>query len=88
MAAYRQVYDSHHLQADCQEPESAPHPTLGNRVLARRFRLPLVRAARRSYMISINTFCYTRLLFIDVTDAVNSMLHWLTDAECMGSLHA
>jgi len=20
MAAYRQVYDSHHLQADCQEP--------------------------------------------------------------------
>jgi len=24
MAAYRRVYDSHHLQADCQEPESAP----------------------------------------------------------------
>ena len=24
MAAYRQVYDSHHLQADCQEPASAP----------------------------------------------------------------
>jgi len=24
MAAYRQVYDSHHLQADCQEPGSAP----------------------------------------------------------------
>jgi len=30
MAAYRRVYDSHHLQADCQEPESAP----GNRVWA------------------------------------------------------
>jgi len=26
MAAYRRVYDSHHLQADCQEPESAPEP--------------------------------------------------------------
>ena len=26
MAAYRQVYDSHHLQADCQEPGSAPEP--------------------------------------------------------------
>jgi len=26
MAAYCQVYDSHHLQADCQEPGSAPEP--------------------------------------------------------------
>ena len=24
MAAYRRVYDSHHPQADCQEPRSAP----------------------------------------------------------------
>ena len=28
MAAYRRVYDSRHLQADCQEPGSAP--TLGS----------------------------------------------------------
>jgi len=35
MAAYRWVYDSRHLQADCQEPESAPEPyTVGNRVRA------------------------------------------------------
>jgi len=26
MAAYRRVYDSHHLQADCREPGSAPEP--------------------------------------------------------------
>jgi len=26
MAAYRRVYDSCNLQADCQEPESAPEP--------------------------------------------------------------
>ena len=26
MAAYRRVYDSHHPQADCQEPVSAPEP--------------------------------------------------------------
>jgi len=33
MAAYRRVYDSRHMQADCQEPGSAPEPyTLGNRV--------------------------------------------------------
>jgi len=26
MAAYGRVYDSRHLQADCQEPGSAPEP--------------------------------------------------------------
>ena len=26
MTAYRRVYNSRHLQADCQEPESAPEP--------------------------------------------------------------
>ena len=35
MATYRRIYDSRHLQADCQEPGSAPeHYTLGNRVSA------------------------------------------------------
>jgi len=37
MAAYRRVYDSRHLQADCQEPGSAPslqNPTVGNRAWA------------------------------------------------------
>ena len=34
MAAYRRVHDSRHLQADCQEPGSAPEPTLSNRVWA------------------------------------------------------
>jgi len=26
MAAYRRIYDSRHLPADCQEPGSAPEP--------------------------------------------------------------
>ena len=26
MTAHRRVYDSHHLQSDCQEPGSAPEP--------------------------------------------------------------
>ena len=30
---YRRVYDSRHLQADCQEPGSGRNPALGNRVL-------------------------------------------------------
>jgi len=42
MAAYRRVYDSRHLQADCQESGSAPEPyTLGNRVWATFTFLPL-----------------------------------------------
>jgi len=32
MAVYRRVYDSHHLQADCQERDQLQNPTLGNRV--------------------------------------------------------
>jgi len=40
MAAQRRVYGSRHLQADCQEPGSAPEPyTLGNRVLGYLFKL-------------------------------------------------
>jgi len=34
MAAYRRVYDSRHLQADCQERDQLQNPTLGNRVWA------------------------------------------------------
>jgi len=38
MATYRRVYDSRHLQADCQEPganlDQLRNPTLGNRVWA------------------------------------------------------
>jgi len=34
MAAYRRVYDSRHLHADCQEPYQLRNPTLGNRVWA------------------------------------------------------
>jgi len=42
MTAYRRVYDSRHLQADCQEPGSAAEPyTLGNRVWATFFTLSL-----------------------------------------------
>ena len=34
MAAYRRVYDSSQLQADCQERDRPRNPTLGNRVWA------------------------------------------------------
>jgi len=34
MAAYRRVYDSRHLRADCQERDQLWNPTLGNRVWA------------------------------------------------------
>ena len=34
MAAYRRVYDSGHLQADCQNWDQLQNPTLSNRVWA------------------------------------------------------
>ena len=34
MAAYRRVYDSRHLQADCQNQDQLRNPMLGNRVWA------------------------------------------------------
>ena len=34
MAAYRRIYDSHYLQADCQERDQLRNPTLRNRVWA------------------------------------------------------
>ena len=34
MAAYRRVYDSRHLQADCQNRDQLRNPTLSNRVWA------------------------------------------------------
>ena len=34
MAAYRRVYDSYHLEADCQERDHLQNPALGNRVWA------------------------------------------------------
>ena len=34
MAAYRRVYDSRHLQADCRGPDQLRNPTLIDRVWA------------------------------------------------------
>ena len=55
MAAYRRVYESHHLQADCQEPGSAPEPyTLGNRV----YGLPF-NVTQQSALCGCNVFFLT-----------------------------
>ena len=45
MAAYRRVYDSRHLQADCQEPRSVPEPY--DRQSSMGYRYPLPIAANR-----------------------------------------
>ena len=41
MAAYRRVYDSRHLQADCHELGSSPEPYARNRVWATFYTLVL-----------------------------------------------
>jgi len=52
MAAYRRVYDSRHLQAHCQEPGSAPEPSLGNRVWATFF-IRLTRVFSYLYIVHL-----------------------------------
>jgi len=42
MAAYRLVYDSRHLQADCQEPGSVPEPYARQSSMGYFFTLKLV----------------------------------------------
>ena len=42
MAAYRRVYDSRHLQADCQEPGSVPEPYARQSSMGYLFTLKLV----------------------------------------------
>ena len=49
MAAYRRVYDSHHLQADCQGPGNS---TLCNRVLAT-FTFYLSRCCRPGSVVRV-----------------------------------
>jgi len=45
MAAYRRVYDSRHLQADCQEPGSAPEPFVRLSSMGYLYLLPTKRNA-------------------------------------------
>jgi len=52
MAAYRPVYDSRHLHADCQEPELAPEPTLGN-VVRPTFFTMIFKTTLNAEMISV-----------------------------------
>ena len=51
MAAYRRVYDSHHLQADCKEPGSAPE-THGSAI---EYGLPLPLPDKLSAVIDMYT---------------------------------
>jgi len=44
MAAYRRVYDSRHLQADCKNRDQLRNPMLGNRVWAAFYLLVVVAA--------------------------------------------
>jgi len=61
LAAYHRVYDSRHLQADCQELGSSPEPTLDNRLWAT-FTF-LVMEQERIYFLLLNCS-----LFIALTD--------------------
>ena len=53
MAAYRRVYDSRHLQADCKNRDQLRNPTLGNRVWAA-FIYPSIGDSRRRHRCGMN----------------------------------
>ena len=58
MAAHRRVYDSCHLQADCQEPGSAPEPY--SRQSSMGYLLPLIHTATPD---TIKLSCLCRIRF-------------------------
>ena len=64
MAAYSRVYDSRHLQADCQEPGSAPEP-YSNRVWATflTMRYNMSRALKWSTVGEASAKCEISFLF-------------------------
>ena len=47
MAAYRRVYDSHHPQADCQEPGSAREPYAWQSIMGYLYLWPARRPGTR-----------------------------------------
>ena len=55
MAAYHQVYESHHLQADCQEPGSAPEPCTRQSSMGYVYLLPYGSRANKRIMRSRGT---------------------------------
>ena len=56
MAAYRQVYDSPHLQADCQNRDQLRNLTLGNQVWVTFTFLPYsVQVKKRTHTILVPT---------------------------------
>jgi len=57
MAAYRRVYDSRHLQADCQEPGSAPEPYARQLSMGHLFNTRFLRPTRVSTQTASRSVC-------------------------------
>jgi len=89
MAAYRRVYDSRHLQADCQAPGSAPEPyarqssmgylyllmsVLANLVIAYRICCCVASTTTARPQLSINVCCRRRRSAANPPAAVAAVL--------------
>jgi len=57
MAAYRRVYDSRHLQADCKEPGSAPEPYARQSSLGCLYLFYCNRVVYRQALNHLHTHC-------------------------------
>jgi len=83
MAAYRLVYDSRHLQADCKEPGLAPesYATLGNRVWATFtfFKLGIMH----SYSIFFGNRSFLRVFTCKMAARINWLRYGVTVTLCI-----
>jgi len=68
MAAYRRVYDSRHLLADCQEPESAPEPYARQSSMGY-----LLEGTRRATILSVLCKC-KRVMCVSDDRRLNSFV--------------
>ena len=66
MAAYRRVYDSRHLQADCQEPGSAPEPYARSSSMGYLYLFYVYRKLLKSADLHLLfTFCFSPMYFCE-----------------------
>jgi len=70
MASYRRVYDSRHLQADCQEPGSAPEPNARKSSTGYLY-LPLIHSSQPASVRLLSLVAYTTI------DQLSVSVNWL-----------
>jgi len=78
MAAYRRVYDSCHLQADCQEPGSAPEPYARQLSMGHLFNTRFLRPTRVSTQTASRSVCAVLTVVPNADRQTDRQTHYAT----------